>query len=253
LKNEGNILLIRDFNSRTIINQDTLLRNDSNHNPLWLDEELILANSYTRIFKDLTNNFFGIELFKLGSYQDLLFFNGVMKWPNSDQRTCIHGTGSSVIDYVIYYVHVSNQIETFDLLNDHEFDSDHTRLTLTLNFAMHMSSIEENSNNQRKLLFDKSKFDLFLKDLNSELHILTYKHNIEYLYHNFTTTLSSSIKYLSFEVSFKNNSRMTNNWYDKECKIVRKSIMDASNESLKLDKINMYKSLIKRKKNVLYQ
>ena len=41
---------------------------------------------------------------------------------------------------------------------------------------------------------------------------------------------------------------MTNPWYDKECKISRKSIRDASNEALKLDKINTYKDLIKRKK-----
>ena len=34
----------------------------------------------------------------------------------------------------------------------------------------------------------------------------------------------------------------------KKCKIVRKSIRDASNESLKLDKINTYRSLIKKKK-----
>jgi hypothetical protein len=49
-------------------------------------------------------------------------------------------------------------------------------------------------------------------------------------------------------VSYKNNNRTTNPWYDKECKIDRKSIRDASNESLKLDKINTYKTLIKRKK-----
>jgi hypothetical protein len=41
---------------------------------------------------------------------------------------------------------------------------------------------------------------------------------------------------------------MTNPCYDKECKIARKSIRDASNESLKLDNINTYKSLIKREK-----
>jgi hypothetical protein len=42
---------------------------------------------------------------------------------------------------------------------------------------------------------------------------------------------------------------MTNPWYDKECKIVRKVIRDPSNESLKFYKINRYKYLIKRKKN----
>ena len=96
-----------------------------------------------------------------------------MKWKNSNQMTCIHGLGSSVVDYVISDIPISNQITTFYLLNYHEPDSDHKPLTLTLKFSMHMSPIEENSNNQRHLLFEKSKFDLFLKDLNSELHLLT--------------------------------------------------------------------------------
>jgi hypothetical protein len=43
-----------------------------------------------------------------------------MKWPNSNQMTCIHGLGNSVVDYVIYDILISNQIETFDILNDHE-------------------------------------------------------------------------------------------------------------------------------------
>jgi hypothetical protein len=83
-------------------------------------------------------------------------------------------------------------------------------LTLTLNFAMHKSAIEENYDNQRQMLFDKSKVDLFLKDLNSELHLLTYKDNIDDFYHNFTTTLSTSINKLSLEVSCKKNNRTTN-------------------------------------------
>jgi hypothetical protein len=243
--------LLGDFNARTATNQATLLSNDSNHNPLWLDEDLVLSNSYKRRFEDLIENLFGTELVKLCSSQDLIIFNGVMKWPNSNQMTCIHGLGSSVIDYVIYDIPVSNQIVTFDLLNDHEPDSDHRPLTLTLNFSMHRSTIEENYDNQRQLHFEKSKVDLFLKDLNSELHLLTYKDNIEDLYHNFTTTLSTSINKFSFKVSCKKNNRMTNPWYDKECKISRKSIRDASNESLKLDKINTYKSLIKRKKGTI--
>jgi hypothetical protein len=113
---------------------------------------------------------------------------------------------------------------------------------------MHRSTIEDNYDNQRNLRFDKSKVDIFLKDLNSKLKLLTYKDNIEEIYHNFTTTLSTSINKFSFEVSHKKNNRTTNPWYDKECKIARKSIRDASNEPLKLDKINTYKALIKRKK-----
>ena len=113
---------------------------------------------------------------------------------------------------------------------------------------MHRSTIEENYDNQRNLHFEKIKVDIFLKDLNIKLNLLTYKDNIQELYHNFKTTLSTSINKLSFKVSYKNNNRMTNPWYDKECKIAKKSIRGASNEPLKLDKINTYKALIKREK-----
>ena len=143
-----------------------------------------------------------------------------MKWTNSNQMNCIHGLGSSVVDYVIYDISVSNEITTFDLLNDHEPDSYHKPLTLNLKFSMHWSAIEENYDNQSKLRFDKGKFDLFLNDLNSKLYLLTYKDNIEELYHNFTTTLSISINKFSFEVSYKNNNKTINPWYDKECKIL---------------------------------
>ena len=181
MKNEGNILLLGDFNARIATKQATLLSIDSNHNPLWLDEDLVLSNSYKRSSEDLIENLFGTELVKICNSQDLLIFNGVMKWPNSNQMTCIHGLGSSVVDYVIFDIPVSNQIATFDLLNDHEPDSDHKPLTLTLNFSMQRSVIEENSDNQRNLHFDKSKVDIFLKDLYSKLNLLTYKDNIEEL------------------------------------------------------------------------
>jgi hypothetical protein len=84
LKNEGNILLLRDFNVRTATKQDTLLSNDSNHNPLWLDEDLVLSNSYKRSSEDLIENLFGNESVKLCTSQDLMICNGAMKWPNSN-------------------------------------------------------------------------------------------------------------------------------------------------------------------------
>jgi hypothetical protein len=91
LKNEGSILLLGDFNLRTATNQATLLSNDSNHNHVWLDDDLILANIYKRYSEDLTENLFGTELVKLCSSQDLIICNGLKKWPNSNKMTCIHG------------------------------------------------------------------------------------------------------------------------------------------------------------------
>jgi hypothetical protein len=61
-------------------------------------KSLVLSNSYKRRSEDLIENLFGIELFKLYSSQDLIIHNGVMKLPNSNQMTCIHGLGSSAID-----------------------------------------------------------------------------------------------------------------------------------------------------------
>ena len=89
---------------------------------------------------------------------------------------------------------------------------------------MYKSIIEENSDNQRNLRFDKSKVEIFLKDLNSKLNILNYKDNIEEIYHNFTTTLSTSINKFSFEVSHKKNNRTTNPCMIKNVKLPGKPL-----------------------------
>jgi hypothetical protein len=112
-------------------------------------------------------------------YQDLIICNGLRKWPKYNRLTCIHGLGSNVVDYVISNILIYNQIIKFDLLDDHEPYSDHRPLTLTLNFAMHKRSIEEHSDNQRHLLFDKQNVNLFLKDLSNALNLISYQNNIE--------------------------------------------------------------------------
>ena len=71
--------------------------------------------------------------------------------------------------------------------------------------------------------------------------------NIENLYHNFATTLSSSINKFSIEVSTKTSNSRTNPWYDQECKDARKEIKQTTTNSIKMDKINHYKTLINRK------
>jgi len=83
--------------------------------------------------------------------------------------------GSSVVDYVISDIPVYNQIVNFYLLNNHEPNSDHRPLTLTLNFTMHKNPLEDNFGNQRHILFDKNKANLHLNDLNIELNLLSYK------------------------------------------------------------------------------
>jgi hypothetical protein len=52
--------------------------------------------------------------------------------------------------------------------------------------------------------------------------------------------LSSLISKFSIEVLDKKENRTTTPWYDKECKIARKTIRDASKKSQKSNKINRY-------------
>jgi hypothetical protein len=102
----------------------------------------------------------------------------------------------------------------------------------------------------KELISWTKKSSSILKDLNDGLNILL-NDNVEGLCHNFTTILSTSINKFSIKVSCKKEIKMANPWYDKECKIGRKSIMDDSNESLKYDEINRFKALIKRVKGTM--
>ena len=88
----------------------------------------------------------------------------------------------------------------------------------------------------------------FLNELKINLIPLSSIHNIEDLYHDFTTTLSYSINKFSIEVSGNKRNSKTNPWYDKDCKSVRREIKEALDESLKIDKIKIYKALTKMKK-----
>jgi len=55
---------------------------------------------------------------------------------------------------------------------------------------MHKIPIENNYDNQNHLIFSKDKDDLFLKDWNNALNLLSNKDNIGDLYHNITITIS---------------------------------------------------------------
>ena len=112
---------------------------------------------------------------------------------------------------------------------------------------MHSDPKEENYNYQKHMIFDKNNVDIFLHNLKNQLVPLSSMENIENLYHNFSTTLSSSINKFSIEVLTKTSNSRTNPWYDQECKDARKEIKQATIDSIKIDKINHYKILIKKK------
>ena len=76
---------------------------------------------------------------------------------------------------------------------------------------MHSDPKEENYHCQKHLIFNKYNLvDIFLYDLKNELFPLSSMENIENLYHNFSTTLSSSINNFSIEFSTKMSNSRTN-------------------------------------------
>ena len=121
--------MIGDFNARTSSNQAIILSNYSKHNPLWLDEELELADKYKISFEDIGENLFRSKMVKFCSAKDIIICNGLTKWPNSIQMTCIHGIGSNVVDYVIYDIPIHKKSIDFNIFNDHEPEFDHRPLT----------------------------------------------------------------------------------------------------------------------------
>ena len=54
-----------------------------------------------------------------------------------------------MVDYVIFDIPLHNEIINFDILNDHEPDSDHRHLIVTLNLIIHRYLIEDNPHSQK--------------------------------------------------------------------------------------------------------
>ena len=133
---------------------------------------------YKRSSEDLGENLFNCELVKFCISQDLIICNGLTKWPKSSEMTCIHGLGSSVVDYVIYDIPISNKLIDLNIFNGHEPKYDHRPLIITLNIAMHSDPKEENYHFQKYLIFDKNKANIFLHDLKNELFPLYSMENI---------------------------------------------------------------------------
>ena len=106
-----------------------------------------------------------------------------------------------MLDYAISDIPIYNKLIDFNIFNDHDPNSDHGPLIITLNISMYTDLQEENYHCQKHLIFDKNKADIFLHNLKNGLVHLSSIENIEILYHNFATTLSSSINKISIEVS----------------------------------------------------
>ena len=59
-------------------------------------------------------------------------------------------------------------MQNLEILNEHERDSYHRPLNITLNLTMHSDIIDENPHRQKHLIVDRNKSDLFLNELKKD-------------------------------------------------------------------------------------
>ena len=105
-----------DFNTWTSSKRSIILRNYSNVNLLWLDKDPALDSHCKSSFVDICENMLIFELVKFCSAQDFIIWNGLVKWPNYFQMNCIHGLGSTLVDYVISNISLYNKMINIDIL-----------------------------------------------------------------------------------------------------------------------------------------
>ena len=75
-----------------------------------------LALGITRTSKDqgADATSFGHHLLELGSRHQMIIYNGLAKWPCSEELTCFpHGGGESTVDYLIGRLEATHMINSF--------------------------------------------------------------------------------------------------------------------------------------------
>ena len=88
-----------------------------------------LALGITRTSKDqgADATSFGHHLLELGSRHQMIIYNGLAKWPGSEELTCFpHGGGESIVDYLIGRPEATHMINSFwvtpcPIFVDHSF------------------------------------------------------------------------------------------------------------------------------------
>ena len=71
----------------------------------------------------------------------------------------------AMVDYVIFDIPIYNKLIDFNTFNDHDSNSNHRPLIITLDIYMHSDPKEENYHCQKHLILDKNKDGIFLHDL----------------------------------------------------------------------------------------
>ena len=132
---QGEVLLVGDFNARTTNQQASILYCKEDQNPIWFTEED--NPQWVRCSKDdKVSNHFGEEFLTLRGAFNLIICNGLDKWKRSGNFTCNTYNGASVVDYVICSQSLKEKIYEVKI-GEHNCDlkSDHNPIYMNLSWV----------------------------------------------------------------------------------------------------------------------
>lgn len=102
-----------------------------------LDRQLVFQKDFAN---SLPTSGYGRFLLELGETHNLLIFNGIVQFPQSDHHTYFpHVGGSSVVDYILSSPPLASHIHAFQVAH-HLLLADHTHLTFSLGEHLPLSS-----------------------------------------------------------------------------------------------------------------
>ena len=218
---QGEVFLVGDFNARTQSRQCTIFKMDENRGMTSVDPSEI---GITRISKDqgadATN--FGNHLLELGSRHQLVIYNGLQRWPGSEELTCFpHGGGESTVDYLMGRPEATHMINSFrvgpcPIGADHSF----------LHFEMHSDAPKAANTGSldyhTTIHFTHELSDIYSRHVQARLPTLDSSMSLQTLTTQLTDILHSaainSFPHTRHCSKVRLGSMPQNRWYDEECR-----------------------------------
>ena len=218
---QGEVFLVGDFNARTQSRQCTIFQMDRNLEMVNVEP---LALGITRTSKDqgADATSFGHHLLELGSRHQMIIYNGLAKWPGSDELTCFpHGGGASTVDYLIGRPEATHMVDSFRVAPC-PIGADHSFLYFELKCDTSHATNSSQPTHHTIIHFTHELADIYSRHVQTHLSSFDSSLPLE----NLTTTLThilqsaaiSSFPYTKASSHGRIGSMPQNKWYDEDCR-----------------------------------
>ena len=248
--NEGNIMLMGDFNSRIGVDH-----NETNHDIPIIDDicpdELKSSNMKQRISCDAKVNAYGKKLVQLCQAFNLKVANGAVPGDRLGNFTCHANRGASVVDYAICDNSLINIISRLTV-HPPQFESLHSPISTQLDTKFQIKTLHEDSlPPPPKFKWDASKSEVLstlldqrenitkLESLNIEISNTGNSEGLEKCVQELTNILFSNASNCLKLVKRRTRRRRKPNckpWYNRDCYSLKKRLNNLAKLLLKSPK-----------------